>query len=71
VLTIDEVRTDPHLAARGLFAPIENSAALDADGTRLSLPRLPLLFDGVGALPGPVPRLGEATVDELVEDSHE
>lgn len=71
VLTIDEVRTDPHLAARGLFAPIENSAALDADGTRLSLPRLPLLFDGVGALPGPVPRLGEATVDELVEDSHD
>ncbi len=67
VLTIDEVRTDPHLAARGLFAPLENPAALNPDGTRLSLPRLPLLFDGVGALPGPVPQLGEATIDEFVD----
>lgn len=67
VLTIDEVRADEHLAARGLFAPLENAAALEPDGTRLSLPRLPLLFDGVGALPGPVPRLGEASVEELLE----
>ncbi len=67
VLTIDEVRADPHLDARGLFAPVENTAALNDDGTRLSLPRLPLLFDGLGALPGPIPRLGEASVDEFIE----
>ncbi|MGX5682807.1 CaiB/BaiF CoA transferase family protein [Schumannella luteola] len=67
VLTIDEVRRDEHLAARGLFAPLENAAALNPDGSRLSLPRLPLLFDGVGALPGPVPRLGEASIEELLD----
>jgi CoA:oxalate CoA-transferase len=68
VLTIDEVRRDPHLAERGLFQPILNDAALEDDGTRLSLPRLPLLIDGVGAEPGPVPRLGETTVEALVTE---
>lgn len=66
VLAIDEVRNDPHLAARELFVPVENESAVHADGSRMRLPRLPLLFDGEGAHPGPVPALGEADLDELV-----
>ncbi|MDX2600317.1 CoA transferase [Streptomyces caniscabiei] len=58
VQTIADVRACEQLAHRGLFAPIEDERARRADGTTLSLPRLPLLFDGQGARPGPVPRLG-------------
>jgi CoA:oxalate CoA-transferase len=42
-----------------MFVPVENSVAVLEDGSRLSLPRLPLLFDGAHAKPGRVPRLGE------------
>lgn len=66
VLGIDEVRADPHLAARGLFQPLDNPFATDPDGRRLALPRLPLLFDGEGAAPGPIPPLGEADLHDLV-----
>ena len=66
VLDIGEVRRDEHLAVRGLFVPVEHPEAVNADGSSISLPRLPLLFDGVGAVPGPIPKLGETTVDELV-----
>ncbi|MFE7419994.1 CaiB/BaiF CoA transferase family protein [Rhodococcus sp. NPDC057529] len=59
VQSIDEVRACPQLAHRGLFAPIDDDRAHRADGSTLSLPRLPLLFDGAGAAPGPIPRLGE------------
>ncbi|WP_416966822.1 CaiB/BaiF CoA transferase family protein [Streptomyces sp. 4F14] len=58
VQTIADVRSCGQLAHRGLFAPIDDERARRADGTVLSLPRLPLLFDGRGARPGPVPRLG-------------
>lgn len=56
---IDEVRGSAQLAHRGLFAPMVDEPAVREDGSRLALPRLPLLFDGRGAAPGPVPRLGE------------
>ncbi|WP_336660976.1 CaiB/BaiF CoA transferase family protein [Leucobacter sp. USHLN153] len=59
VQDIDEVRANPHLAHRELFVPMSDPAALHADGTPISLPRLPLLFDGQHAVPGRVPRLGE------------
>ena len=59
VQTIDEVRNDPLLARRGLFQPIEDPRAIRSDGTRMKLPRLPLLFDGVGAVPGPIPPLAD------------
>ncbi|MET8080316.1 CoA transferase [Streptomyces sp. NPDC005303] len=58
VQTIADVRACEQLAHRGLFAPIDDERARRTDGTALSLPRLPLLFDGRGARPGPVPRLG-------------
>lgn len=56
---IAEVRAHPQLAHREMFVPVENSVAVLEDGSRLSLPRLPLLFDGAHAKPGRVPRLGE------------
>jgi len=59
VQTIDEVRANEHLAARGLFAELDDPRAVHADGSRMRLPRLPLLFDGRGAQPGPVPQLGQ------------
>lgn len=59
VQTIDEVRNDPLLARRGLFQPVEDPRAIRSDGTRMKLPRLPLLFDGVGAVPGPIPPLAD------------
>ncbi|MGU3432644.1 CaiB/BaiF CoA transferase family protein [Actinomycetes bacterium M1A6_2h] len=59
VQRIDEVRACPQLEHRGLFAPIDDERAHRPDGSVLSLPRLPLLFDGAGANPGPIPRLGE------------
>jgi CoA:oxalate CoA-transferase len=65
VQTIAEVRADEHLAARGLFQPLDDPRAVEPDGTRLALPRLPLLFDGVAPVPGPIPALGEGT-DDLV-----
>jgi len=65
VQTIDEVRNDAHLAERGLFQIVEDSRAAHADGSPFSLPRLPLLFDGIGAVPGPVPELGENTDDSF------
>ncbi|MFI6532706.1 CaiB/BaiF CoA transferase family protein [Nonomuraea sp. NPDC050547] len=58
VQTIADVRACPQLAHRGLFAPLDDERALRADGSVLRLPRLPLLFDGQGARPGGVPRLG-------------
>ena len=65
VQTIAEVRADEHLAARGLFQPLDDPRAVEPDGSRLALPRLPLLFDGVAPVPGPIPALGENT-DELL-----
>ena len=65
VQTIADVRQDPHLEERGLFQPVEDPRALHEDGTRFRLPRLPLLFDGVGAVPGPIPALGENTADDF------
>jgi len=59
VQTVDEVRANEHLAARGLFAELDDPRAVRADGSRMRLPRLPLLFDGRGAQPGPVPQLGQ------------
>jgi CoA:oxalate CoA-transferase len=59
VQTIDEVRASEHLAERGLFQDVDDPRAVRPDGSRLRLPRLPLLFDGGGAHPGPIPRLGE------------
>ncbi len=50
--------------ARGLFQDLDDPRAVREDGTRLKLPRLPLLFDGEGAIPGPIPKLGEHN-DEL------
>lgn len=58
VQSIDEVRHDEHLQARGLFQPVDDPRAVREDGSIISLPRLPLLFDGVGAVPGPIPTLG-------------
>lgn len=58
VQTIADVRACPQLAHRGLFSPVDDERARRDDGSTLSLPRLPLLFDGQGAKPGPVPRLG-------------
>jgi CoA:oxalate CoA-transferase len=68
VQTIDEVRADPHLAQRGLFQPVEDPRAVHDDGTVFRLPRLPLLFDGVGAEPGPIPALGEHTAEYVKHD---
>ncbi len=68
VLDIGEVRADAHLAARGLFVPVQHDEARNADGTVVSLPRTPLLYDGVGAVPGPIPPLGEASIDELLQE---
>ncbi len=59
VQTIDEVRANEHLAARGVFQPLDDPRAFHEDGSPMLLPRLPLLFDGEGAKPGPVPQLGE------------
>jgi len=59
VQTIADVRACPQLAHRGLFAVIDDERARHDDGTPLRHPRLPLLFDGRSARPGPVPRLGE------------
>ncbi|MGW7545265.1 CaiB/BaiF CoA transferase family protein [Streptomyces sp. NPDC054770] len=58
VQTVADVRACEQLAHRGLFAPIDDQRARRAGGSTLSLPRLPLLFDGHGARPGAVPRLG-------------
>lgn len=59
VQTIDEVRADEHLAVRGLFQEVDDPRATNPDGSRLKLVRLPLLFDGEGAAPGPIPSLGQ------------
>lgn len=59
VRDIGEVRASAQLAHRGLFAPMVDEVAKREDGTPIALARLPLLFDGRGAAPGPVPRLGE------------
>ncbi|GAA1316209.1 CaiB/BaiF CoA transferase family protein [Leucobacter albus] len=61
VQNVDEVRAHPQLAHRELFVPMADSIAVDAAGEPLRLPRLPLLFDGERAHPGPVPKLGEHT----------
>lgn len=68
VQTVDEVRNDPHLAERGLFQPIDDPRATRSDGSTLRLPRLPLLFDGVGAVPGPIPALGENNNDDFTRE---
>lgn len=59
VQDIAEVRANPQLVHRELFVPMVDPVAVHEDGTPLALPRLPLLFDGEHALPGPVPKLGE------------
>jgi CoA:oxalate CoA-transferase len=58
VQTIADVRSCPQLVHRGLFAAVDDKRARTGDGGALRLPRLPLLFDGQGAVPGPIPRLG-------------
>ncbi|GAB3201556.1 CoA transferase [Nocardioides hungaricus] len=58
VQTVDEVRNCPHLAHRGLFAPMVDDRLERPAGTYPALPHLPLLFDGRAAEPGLVPRLG-------------
>jgi crotonobetainyl-CoA:carnitine CoA-transferase CaiB-like acyl-CoA transferase len=55
VQTIHDVRNDPQLAHRGLFVGVEGFE--DA----IRVPRLPLLFDGVGSTAAKVPALGEHT----------
>ncbi|NLA66030.1 MAG: CoA transferase [Leucobacter sp.] len=60
---IDEVRQSSQLQHRGLFVPMANEVARRDDGSAISLPRLPLLFDGAAAQPGPVPWLGEHNDD--------
>ncbi len=65
VQTIAEVRDDPHLAERGLFQVLDDPRAVHEDGTPFLLPRLPLLFDGVGAVPGPIPALGQNNGDDF------
>lgn len=70
VQSIDEVRQSPQLRHRGLFAPMKDEVARRADGSRFSLPRLPLLFDGVAAQPGTVPRLGEHNASHGNDDSN-
>lgn len=65
VQTIDEVRNDSHLAERGLFQAVDDPRAQHDDGSPLLLPRLPLLFNGVGAVPGPIPALGENNSEEF------
>lgn len=59
VQSIEEVRACPQLAHRELFVDVDDSRAVREDGSRIALPRLPLLFDGHRAEPGQVPRLGE------------
>ena len=59
VQDIAEVRSNAQLAHRGLFVPMVDEVAKNDEGVPFALPRLPLLFDGEGAAPGPVPRLGE------------
>ena len=65
VQTIADVRNDAHLEERGLFQVVDDPRAVHEDGTPFRLPRLPLLFDGVGAVPGPIPALGENTDDDF------
>ncbi|WP_449278380.1 CaiB/BaiF CoA transferase family protein [Leucobacter sp. GX24907] len=59
VQSIAEVRQSEQLAHRELFVPMQDAGAVRENGERLSLPRLPLLFDGQHAVPGRVPKLGE------------
>lgn len=59
VQSIDEVRHSEQLAHRQLFSSLryrDGDAVIDSD-YRLS--RMPLMFDGTVAEPGPVPALGE------------
>lgn len=58
VQSIDEVRSCPQLAHRGLFTPMEDERLRRPDGSYPALPHLPLLIDGHAARPGLVPRLG-------------
>jgi CoA:oxalate CoA-transferase len=59
VQTIAEVRDCPQLAHREMFVALDDPRAVRDDGTKVSLTRLPLLFDGHRATPGAIPRLGE------------
>lgn len=58
VQDVEDVRECPQLAHRGMFVPMRDERLRREDDTYPSLPRLPLLFDGVAADPGVVPRLG-------------
>lgn len=58
VQSIEEVRRCAHLAARGMFVPLDGGPARP-DGTPVALTRFPLLFDGEALPSGPVPELGE------------
>ena len=60
---IAQVRRSAQLAHRGLFTPMVDDVAKGENGEPFALPRLPLLFDGDAAVPGPVPKLGEHTKD--------
>jgi CoA:oxalate CoA-transferase len=63
VQDIAEVRASEQLAHRGLFVEVDDPLAFNAAGEALKLPRLPLLFDGKGAKPGRIPRLGANNED--------
>ena len=67
VQTVADVRNCPQLAHRGLFAPFVDRHV--PEGRDFRLARSPLLFDGQGALPGPVPDLGQDNEDVLGSDS--
>lgn len=67
VQTIEEVRNCPQLAHRGLFTALDDTRARHADGSAMQLPRTPLLINGLGAVPGTVPSLGQDT--ERILDS--
>jgi crotonobetainyl-CoA:carnitine CoA-transferase CaiB-like acyl-CoA transferase len=61
VMSLDELVDDPHLAAVGLFETFEL-----ADGSRLRMTGVPVLFDGARPPVRMAPRLGEHTHEVLL-----
>ena len=69
VQSIDEVRGSEQLEHRGLFAPLLVTQGDSVMASGLQLPRMPLLFDGVGATPGPVPDLDNHSSHQIQPNS--